>query len=116
MDKLYFLFIFGGKPNSGDEYHKVNHDLAHHVLNHDSLYFLNLGTPASDLLTTPADHSFALQYRESGSALWSMVLGPMVVTHRIRRDKGQWPQWTKVGCAMGSQIGVFYTHAYRSRH
>jgi hypothetical protein len=39
------------------------------VLNHDSLYLLNLGT--SDLLMsspTPADHSFALQYRESGPA------------------------------------------------
>src|SRR6266849_5377272 len=44
------------------------------VLNHDSLYFLNLGT--SDLFMqspTQADHSFALQYRESGPALWSMV-------------------------------------------
>ncbi len=44
------------------------------VLNHDSLYLLNLGT--SDLLMqspTQADHSFALQYRESGPALWSMV-------------------------------------------
>jgi hypothetical protein len=38
-------------------------------LNHDSVYLLNLGT--SDLLMsspTPADHSFALQYRESGPA------------------------------------------------
>jgi hypothetical protein len=38
------------------------------VLDHDSLYLLNLGT--SDLLMsspTPA-HSFALQYRESGPA------------------------------------------------
>jgi hypothetical protein len=38
-------------------------------LNHDALYLLNLGT--SDLLMsspTPADHSFALQYRESGPA------------------------------------------------
>jgi hypothetical protein len=36
---------------------------------HDLLYLLNLGT--SDLLmssSTPADHSFALQYRESGPA------------------------------------------------
>ena len=39
------------------------------TLNHDSVYLLNLGT--SDLLMsspTPADHSFALQYRESGPA------------------------------------------------
>jgi hypothetical protein len=39
------------------------------VLYHDTLYLLNLGT--SDLLMsspTPADHSFALQYRESGPA------------------------------------------------
>jgi hypothetical protein len=39
------------------------------VLDHDSLYLLNLGT--SDLLMsspTPADHSFALQYRECGPA------------------------------------------------
>ena len=54
------LLICGG-TNFGDEY----------VLNYDSLYLLDLGT--SDLLmlspTTPADHSFALQYRESGPAL-----------------------------------------------
>ena len=65
------LLIFGGKTNSGDQ----------HLLNHDLLYLLNLGT--LDLLMsgpTPADHSFALQYRESGPALWSMVLGPMVVS------------------------------------
>jgi hypothetical protein len=51
------------------------------VRSRDSLYLLNLGT--SDLLMsspTPADHSFALQYRESGPALSSMVLGPKVVT------------------------------------
>jgi Galactose oxidase, central domain len=39
------------------------------VLNHESIYLLNLGT--SDLLMsspTPAHHSFALQYRESGPA------------------------------------------------
>jgi hypothetical protein len=39
------------------------------VSNDDSVYLLNLGT--SDLLMsspTPADHSFALQYRESGPA------------------------------------------------
>jgi Kelch motif len=51
-----------------------------HVLNHDSLYLLNLGT--SDLLMpslTPAHHSFALQYRESGTALRSMVADRTVV-------------------------------------
>jgi hypothetical protein len=50
------------------------------VLKDDSLYLLNLGT--SDLLIsslTPADHSFVLQYRESGPALWSMVPGRAVV-------------------------------------
>ena len=65
------IFICGGKTNSGDQY----------VLNHDSFYLLNLGT--SDLLMsspTRANHSFTLQYRESGPALWSMVLGPMVIT------------------------------------
>jgi Galactose oxidase, central domain len=49
------LLICGGKTN--------------YVPNHDSLYLLNLGT--SNLLMsspTPADHSFALQYRESGPA------------------------------------------------
>jgi hypothetical protein len=58
------LLICGGKTSSGDE----------NVLNHDSLYLLNTGT--SDLLMpspTPADHSFVLQYRASGPALWSMV-------------------------------------------
>jgi hypothetical protein len=51
------------------------------LLNRHSLYLLNLGT--SHLLKsspTSADHSFAPQYRESGPALWTMVLGPMVVT------------------------------------
>jgi len=54
------LLICGGIPNLNDKY----------GLNHDSLYLLNLGT--SDLLVsspTPADHSFALQYRESGPTL-----------------------------------------------
>jgi hypothetical protein len=63
------LLICGG-TNFGDQ----------NVQSHDSLYLLNLGT--SDLLMTsptPADHSFALQYRESGPALSSMVLGPMAV-------------------------------------
>jgi len=45
------------------------------LLDHNRLYLLNLGT--SDLLMsslTPVDHSFAPQSRESGPALWSMVL------------------------------------------
>ena len=53
------------------------------VLNYDSLYLLNLGT--SHLLMsclTPADHSFVLQCRESGPALWSMVPHRAVVTAR----------------------------------
>jgi hypothetical protein len=51
------------------------------VLNHDSPYLLNLGTSVL-LMSSPAsaDYIFALQYRESGPALWSMVLGSMVVT------------------------------------
>ena len=56
------LFICGG---SGD---------------HDSLHLLNLST--SDFLMsslTPVDHSFAPQYRESGAALWSMVLDQALV-------------------------------------
>jgi hypothetical protein len=50
-------------------------------LNDDSLYLLNLGT--SDPFTSspsPADHSVALQKRESGPPLWSMVPGRAVVT------------------------------------
>ena len=44
------------------------------------LYLLNLGT--SDPLMsspTPADHGFALQNRESGLGLWSMVPGRAIV-------------------------------------
>jgi hypothetical protein len=58
------LLIFGGITKSGD-------DSDENILNHDSVYLLNLGT--SNLLMsslTPADHSFALQYHESGPALW----------------------------------------------
>ena len=65
------LLICGGNTDFGEQY----------VLNHDSLYLLDLGT--SDLLMSsliPADHSFALQYRESGPALWSMVPDRAVVT------------------------------------
>ena len=55
------LLICGGETSAGGR----------NVLNHDSLYLLNLGT--SDILmssSTPAEHRFALQYRESGPALW----------------------------------------------
>ena len=51
----------------------------------DSLYLLNLGT--SDFLMsslTPVDHSFAPQYRESGPALWSMVLDQELVATKLR--------------------------------
>ena len=55
------LLICGGTTNIGDR----------NALNHDSIYLLNIGT--SDLLMsslTPANRSFALQYRhESGPAL-----------------------------------------------
>jgi len=64
------LLICGGKTKPGDQ----------NVLNHDSLYLLNLGT--SDLLMsspTPAGHGFGPQYRESGPTLWSMVSGQAVV-------------------------------------
>jgi Galactose oxidase, central domain len=65
------LSIYGGtNTNSIDA----------NALSSDSLCLLNLGT--SDILMsspTPADHSFALQNRESGPALWSMVLGPILV-------------------------------------
>ena len=63
------LLICGGQQKFGES-----------VPNHDSLYLLNLGT--SDPLMsslTPADHGFALQNRESGPALWSMVQGRAVV-------------------------------------
>jgi hypothetical protein len=51
------------------------------VLDHDSLYLLNLGTSDPFMSSsTPADHSFALQKRESGPAFWSMVPGRAVVT------------------------------------
>jgi hypothetical protein len=87
------LLICGGKTNgnanSGDQ----------SVLNHDSLYLLNLGT--LDLLMsspTTADHSFALQYRESGPALWSMVLGPMIVTTQ--------PQPWSVPSSSSSVVGL----------
>ena len=64
------LLICGGKAGDNDQ----------NVLQDDSLYLLNLG--ASDIFIsslTPADNSFALQYRESGPALWSMVLDRAVI-------------------------------------
>ena len=65
------LLICGSTSGFSDEY----------ALNHDSLYLLDLGK--SDLLIsslTPANHSFALQYRESGPALCSMVPDRAIVT------------------------------------
>ena len=68
------LLIFGVKTTSGDKNVLTQrHDTA--------LFSLNLGT--SDLSTaspTPADHSFALQCRESGPASWSMDQGSGVIT------------------------------------
>jgi hypothetical protein len=65
------LLICGGKARSGDQ----------NRLNHDSLYLLNLGTSDPFMSSsTPADHSFALQKRESGPAFRSMVPGRAVVT------------------------------------
>ena len=65
------LLICGGTRNIGDR----------NVPNHDSHYLLNLGT-LDPLMTcpTPAHHSFALQYRESGPVSCLMALGLMVVT------------------------------------
>ena len=66
------LLIYGGS------YTNSAHGLD--TLNSDSLCLLNLGM--SNLLMsspTPADDSFALQNRESRPALWSMVLGPILV-------------------------------------
>jgi hypothetical protein len=63
------LLICGGQQKVGES-----------VPNHDSLYLLNLGT--SDPLMsspTPADHGFALQNRECGLGLWSIVPGRAVV-------------------------------------
>ena len=52
------------------------------VLKDNSLYLLNLGKSDSLMSSlTSVDHSFALQYRECGPALWSMVLDcPLVAT------------------------------------
>ena len=51
------------------------------VLNRDSLYLLNLGTSDFSMSSlTSVDHSFALQYRESGPALWSMAPDRAFVT------------------------------------
>jgi len=68
------LLVFGGALKSDNQNVPSQHP-------YDSLYILNLGT--SDLIMpspTPADHSFARQYRESGLALRSMDLGSLVVT------------------------------------
>ena len=65
------LLICGGILASGND------------LNFDSLYLLNLGTSDSLMSSlTLVDHSFALQYRESGPALWSMVLDRPLVTSK----------------------------------
>jgi hypothetical protein len=62
------ILICGGVASGGRE------------LNHDSLYLLNLGTSDPFMSSpSPADHSFALQKRESGPTLWSMVPGRAVV-------------------------------------
>ena len=63
------LLICGGQTGRGEA-----------VPNRDSLYLLNLGTSGSFMPSpTPADHGLALQIRESGPALWSMVPGRAVV-------------------------------------
>ena len=65
------LLIYGGSnTNSSDQ----------NALSSDSLCFPNLDT--SDFLMTsptPADDSFVLQNRENRPALWSIVLGPILV-------------------------------------
>jgi hypothetical protein len=68
------LIICGGRSNFGNRWK---------VLNFDSLYLLNLGTSNLYLLMsipTPTDQTFALQYRESGPGLRSMVPDRVVVT------------------------------------
>jgi hypothetical protein len=83
------LLICGGTTDFGDR----------NVLNHDSLYLLDLGT--LDLsMSSPAlaDHSFALQYRESGPALWSMVLDRAAVTTQ--------PQPWSVPSSSSSVVGL----------
>ena len=65
------LLIYGGTNDNSFDLNGPSSDL---------LCLLNLGT--SDVLMsspTPADLSFALQNPESGPALWSMVLGPILV-------------------------------------
>ena len=48
---------------------------------YNTLYLLNLGTSDPFMSSlTPVDHSFALQFHESGLALWSMVLDRALVT------------------------------------
>ena len=50
------------------------------MLDCNSLYLLNLGTSDHSMSSlTLVDHSFVLQYRESGPALWSMVLDRALV-------------------------------------
>ena len=62
------LLICGGSTTSGD------------VAPNDLLYLLNLGTSDPLMLSpTLADHGFALQNRESGLGLWSMVPGRAIV-------------------------------------
>jgi hypothetical protein len=70
-------------------------------LNH-VLYLLNLGTSDRSMSSpTPADYSFALQYRESGPPLWPMVLGPRVVNTI--------PQPLSVPSSSSSAVGVART-------
>ena len=66
------LLIYGGTDaDSIDE----------NALSSDSLCLLNLGTSDVSMSSpTPADLSFALQNPDSGPALWSMVLGPILVS------------------------------------
>ena len=68
------LLIYGGAGTNAN-------CIDQNALNPDSLCLLDLGT--SDLLMTsltPADLCFVLQNRESGPALWTMVLGPILVS------------------------------------
>ena len=72
------------------------------VLNHDSLHLLNLGTSDPFISSsTLADHSFAPQKRESGPALWSMVLDRAVVVTI--------PQMWSVPCSLSLVVGVTAT-------
>jgi hypothetical protein len=94
------LLIYGGRPDFENQ----------NVLDHDSLYLLNPGT--SDLLMsspTSADHIFAPQNHESGLALWSMVLGPILVS--IKPQPWSVPSSSSSVVRSAGRFSVIYGHS-----